>query len=134
MASMYPKTLGLRIFPVYGPGENRTVISQWAKQMKAGERPTVYGDGTQERDFIYIDDVIDQILTLVKDRVVGVRDIGRGQPVAFNDIIGEINKILGTDIEPIYKDKPFNYSAGIVCKDPMPTHYSIHDGLKTILE
>lgn len=133
MASIYPKTLGLRIFPVYGPGENRTVISQWCKDMKAGKRPEVYGDGTQERDFIYIQDVVDQILELVNQKTVGVRDIGAGKPIAFNDIIKTINKILGTDLKPIYKSAPFNYSKGIVCKYPMPTKYSIYDGCKKLL-
>ena len=46
-ASCYPDTLGVRIFPVYGPGEHRTAISQWCEAMKRGERPVIYGDGTQ---------------------------------------------------------------------------------------
>ena len=134
MASMYPKTLGLRIFPVYGPGETRTVISQWCAQMKAGQRPIVYGDGTQERDFIYIDDVVDQILELVENKVEGVRDIGAGKPVSFNSIIDTINKLLGKNLKPLYKDKPFNYSQGIVCQNPMKTKFSIEYGCKNILE
>lgn len=140
MASMYPNTLGLRIFPVYGPGEDRTFISQCCKAMKKGERPVVYGDGTQERDFIYIDDVINGIMdyTGLGDDTInfqaGIKDIGAGQPIAFNDIYKTINKILGTNLEPIYVDTPFNYSKGIVCQNPVPVEYSIYDGCKAILE
>lgn len=133
MASCYPNTLGLRIFPVYGPGENRTVISQWCKQMKNTQRPVVYGDGEQKRDFIYIDDAIDQIMKLVKDQTTGIKDIGSGKPVSFNEIIKIINGLLDIHLFPVYVKKPFNYSAGIVCKTPMPVKYSIYDGCKRIL-
>jgi nucleoside-diphosphate-sugar epimerase len=132
IAKAYPNNLGLRIFPVYGPGENRTAISQWCEDMKHGRRPTVYGDGTQERDFIYIDDVVDQILTHVNMRATGVRDIGIGKPTSFNDIIRKINTILGDNIEPIYKPAPQGYAKGVVC----PTQNegrSLDDGLKAIL-
>lgn len=133
MASMYPKTLGLRIFPVYGPGEDRTVISQWCRQMKRGDQPVVFGDGSQERDFIYIEDAIDQITSLVQAQIIGVRDIGAGEPTAFWKIIHIINDILDTDIKPKYWEKPEGYSRGIVCQNPMTTKYSILYGCKAIL-
>lgn len=134
MASCYPNTLGLRIFPVYGPGENRTVIAQWCKSMKNNERPIVYGDGTQKRDFVHIDDVVDNIIRLTENKVTGVKDIGNGIPVEFNSIVKEINKILGKDLQPIYKYAPKDYSPGIVCKDPIPFKRTIEYGLKTVLE
>lgn len=133
-AKCYPNNLGLRIFPVYGEGENRTAISQWCKDMKHGKRPVVYGDGTQKRDFIYIDDVINQIFALIEKRVTGLRDIGVGKPISFNDIIGKINTILGTNLQPIYKKAPKGYSDGIVCKNPGERRYTIESGLKRILE
>lgn len=134
MASMYPKTLGLRIFPVYGPGENRTVISQWCRQMKAGVQPLVYGDGTQERDFIYIEDVVDQILGLVSSQTYGLRDIGAGKPISFNEIIKIINKVEGKNLEPRYVPQPQDYSQGIVCKNPLSTKCTIEDGVREILK
>lgn len=140
MASMYPNTLGLRIFPVYGPGENRTVISQWCRSMKRGERPVVYGDGTQERDFIYIDDVVDGILAYagIGPNTIGfqagVRDIGAGDPVSFKSIIDSINKVLNTNLVPEYIEKPFNYSQGIVCKNPVPCKFNLVDGITEILK
>lgn len=134
MASCYPNTLGLRIFPVYGPGEHRTAIAKWCEAMKRGERPVVYGDGTQKRDFIYIEDAIDQIIRRVEDRDTGIRDIGIGAPVSFNNIIKNINKILGTSIDPIYQEAPEGYSEGIVCKQPGSFRHTIYDGLQKILE
>lgn len=92
----------------------------------------VYGDGTQERDFIYIEDVVDQILHYVKMKKTGIVDIGAGKPTSFNDIINIINEILGTTLEPIYKEAPKGYSKGIVCKNPLPT-ISLYEGLRNIL-
>lgn len=133
IAKAYPNNLGLRIFPVYGPGERRTAPSQWCEAMKKGEQPIVYGDGTQERDFIFIDDVVDAILKFIEDRATGVRDIGKGLPISFNNIVSMINIILKTNLEPIYKPLPSQYSAGIVCQNPVNTNYSMYDGLSKIL-
>lgn len=133
-ASIYPKTLGLRIFPVYGPGEKRTAISQWCEAMKKGEQPVIYGDGTQERDFIYIDDVIEQIIMLIfAEEAVGIRDVGAGKPRSFNFIVQTINKVLGKTIEPKYIKAPQNYSKGIVCQNPGVTQVSIQEGVRKII-
>ncbi len=126
-------SLGLRIFPTYGPGESRTVISQWCEKMARGERPVLYGDGTQERDFIHIDDAVSQIISLLDtprwaSRVV---DIGAGQPTSFNTIIGTINELLGTKLEPQTISRPSGYSqSAAVCPNPMPTRISIREGIK----
>jgi nucleoside-diphosphate-sugar epimerase len=133
LAKAYPNNLGLRIFPVYGVGEHRTFISQACEAMKQGKRPEVWGDGTQERDFIYIQDVIDQIMSYIAIRSVGIRDVGAGKPTSFNSIIQTINDILGTKIEPIYKSAPKGYAKGVVCQNPIPTKNSIYDGCKKIL-
>lgn len=133
MASEYDNTLGLRIFPVYGPGEHRTAIHQWCKAMSNGEQPTVYGDGSQYRDFIYINNVVEAINNLVIQGKTGIYDIGLGKPHTFNEIIQEINNILGTHIEPKYIPIPKGYSEGIFCHNPVPETWSLHDGLCSIL-
>lgn len=133
IARTYPYSLGLRIFPVYGEGENRTVISKWCKEMKQGKQPVIYGDGTQKRDFIHVDDVVDQILLLEEMKASDIADVGAGNPISFNEIVALINQELGTSIEPIYKDKPKDYSDGIYCKIPLPTKVDIKNGLQRIL-
>lgn len=133
LASCYPNTLGLRIFPVYGPGEHRTVISQWCKAMKKGERPVIWGDGTQKRDFIYVDDAVNSIIEYAHlDN--GIADIGNGNPVSFNLIYQTINNILGTDIQPIFKKFPKEYSLGIKCQNPGLQTVNLKDGITRILE
>lgn len=138
IASCYEKTrtLCLRIFPVYGPGENHTFISKSCDAMKAGKRPIVYGDGTQARDFIFIDDVVDQILAAVDDcqwKQSTTADIGTGELKTFNSIIEMINAQLGTSIEPQYIRAPFGYSQGIACQNPGEVKVSMEEGVKRML-
>lgn len=129
------KTLGLRIFPAYGPGEQRTVISQWCHEMSLGLAPKVYGDGKQSRDFIYIDDVVDQILSLVENPrwTSSVVDIGTGVLTSFNEIVAAINAELGTSIQPQYVQRPFHYAEGIQCPNPLHSKVPIQAGIRRIL-
>jgi nucleoside-diphosphate-sugar epimerase len=133
------RTLGLRIFPVYGPRESRTVISQWCREMARGNRPKVYGNGKQTRDFIYISDFLQQTLTyLAHDRDTSelhrLRDVGTGIRTSFNDIIKMINTYLGTDLAPEYEPAPNNYSPGIVCATPPPSFVSVSQGIEQIIK
>ncbi len=128
-------SLGLRIFPTYGPGESHTVISQACARMAKGERPVIYGDGTQQRDFIHIDDVVSQIISLIdsprwSSRVV---DIGAGRPISFNEIVSIINDALGTNLEPQYVPIPESYCAGTVCPSPLPAMVTMEHGVQQIL-
>lgn len=131
------RTLGLRIFPVYGQGEGErghpTAIAQWILQMIQGKRPVVYGDGTQSRGFIYISDVVDNILKFTFDGSMGVKDIGVGEKYVFNDIIKIINEELGTDLKPKYMPLPKGYTEGIVPKEPITPKVSIRQGIKDII-
>ena len=121
-----------RIFPVYGTEEKKTVISQWCRQMMKGEQPVIYGDGTQTRNFIYVDDVADQMLKLA-DKPSGIYDIGSSEVVSFNAIVYLINQSLGTNITPIYTDKSQGYAqTGVVCQNPLPTKVTLAEGINKI--
>ena len=132
------KALGLRISASYGPGEAHkgeyaSIIYQWCKQMKNGERPVIWGDGTQTRDFIYVSDVVDNIMELVDKKATGIYEIGTGVDTSFNDIIKIINKVLNTNIKPIYINKPDSY----IDKTPVkgvPYKVSLEEGIKKIIE
>jgi len=129
--------LCLRVFPVYGTGEGSrpfpTAIYQWCQTMKKGDRPVVFGNGKQKRDFIFIDDLVDNILGLVQKHTVGIIDVGPGKPISFNQIIKEINSVLETNIEPLYIPAPDGYSGGIVCSVPVKTSVSLAEGIRRIL-
>lgn len=108
------KHLILRLWPLYGDtivrkGKNSSVIDIWTRDMKKGIRPVIWGDGTQERGFVHIDDAMQQIRLAIENKTEGIVDI-KGEPISFNEIVEGINDILGTDIKPKYKKAPINYS------------------------
>lgn len=133
MQNLFPvDSLALRIFPVYGVGEERTAIYQFCRDIKAGKRPTVFGDGSQKRDFIYIDDVVDNIISLSKS-VKGITDIGPGQPHTLNKIVDMVNELANTNLKPIYVKPPAIYSKGIYCKKPVGCKVDLKEGIKRVL-
>lgn len=130
-------SLGLRIAAGYGPGEAhkgeaQSVVYQWTHQMMRGERPVIFGDGTQTRDFIYEDDIADYIADCAILGQTGIVDVGTGINTSFNDVVATINKVLGTSIEPIYVPKPKNYVPETRVK-AVPFNYSLEDGIRKII-
>lgn len=106
--------LGLRIFAGYGPqekhkGEFASVVYLFCKDMKNGKRPIVFGDGTQKRDFIYIDDLIEAILVLSQNAKEGIINVGSGKSKSFNDIIRIINVNIKKQVKAKYVEKPNIY-------------------------
>jgi len=110
------KSVGLRFFSVYGPkeqykGKYANIITQFLWAMLKDERPLIFGDGTQTRDFVYVSDVVDALTVAVKkDFECEIFNVGTGIAKSFNDVIGMLNDALGKNIEPIYKPNPIkNY-------------------------
>jgi nucleoside-diphosphate-sugar epimerase len=74
--------------------------------MLRGERPTVYGDGEQSRDFTYVDDVVEgNRLAMEAGRTRGETvNVACGGSITVNQVIAAVNRVLGTRIEPAYAD------------------------------
>jgi UDP-glucose 4-epimerase len=103
--------VGMRFFSVYGPNENHkgkfaNCLTQFLWGMGRGEAPTIYGDGTQSRDFIHVDDVVDALILAGDSDFKGYLDIGTGRETSFNEIVSMLNKELGKTINPIYVKNP----------------------------
>ena len=128
--------LGCRIFAGYGyeksKGEYSSVIWQFCEAMKQGKRPTIFGDGTQTRDFIFVEDIVDNIL-INKDKK-GLIDIGTGVNTSFNEVVSIINKVLGTKLKPIYVDKPLKYVENTICNNPIKKYTPLVEGIKKVLD
>jgi len=105
------ETISLRYFNVFGPHQDPT--SQYAAAIPAfvtailkDERPTVFGDGLQSRDFTYVDNVVEANLLAAKAKKTcgEVINIACGQAVTVNETIDTINGLAGKNIKPIYTD------------------------------
>jgi nucleoside-diphosphate-sugar epimerase len=106
--------VGLRIFTGYGPGEETkgeggSAIYHFLREMVQGKPPTILGDGTQTRDFIYIEDIVDGLLSAINSFIPPIVNLGSGKNLSFNKVVRIINRCLKTDIEPVYIEKPKSY-------------------------
>jgi UDP-glucose 4-epimerase len=101
---------GTRFFSVYEgyggaeghKGTYANTVSQWAEKMANGERPVLWGDGTQTRDYVHVSDVVRAIEQIAENRLSGVYNVGTGTNYSFNETVDALNDALGTDIEPEY--------------------------------
>jgi UDP-glucose 4-epimerase len=103
------ETVALRIFNAYGPGQDLPpsyppVIPHMLRQAQSGGSLVVFGDGSQTRDFVYVDDVVEALeaaaTTLDINRAV--INIGSGQELSINDLAGEVGRVMRTQPSLLY--------------------------------
>lgn len=88
LSSKQTSFTSLRIFNVFGPGQQSGVISSWCQNLRDGLPIIINGDGNQTRDFCYIDNVIDAFL-VVEDNTskdYAVYNVGSGVSISLNDV------------------------------------------------
>jgi ADP-L-glycero-D-manno-heptose 6-epimerase len=78
--------------------------------MRSGKRPRIFTAGQQKRDFVYIDDVVQANLCGVKSRTSGVFNAGAGTSWSFNEVVAQLNRVLGTKLQPEYFDNPYSFT------------------------
>ncbi len=105
------KSIGMRFFSVYGPNERHKKkyannITQFLWSIQKGEAPVIYGDGTQARDFIHVDDVVSALKLAMEYNGEGIFNVGTGTAVSFNEILRILDKKLPNAIRPNYIDNP----------------------------
>ncbi len=106
------ETVALRLFSVYGPRQNprsqyANVIPAFSTRVLKGITPTIYGDGRQTRDFIFVGDVVKALAkaAVLKNVVGEVINFGSGKQTSVNDLLKFIQKALGTKVRPVYAPK-----------------------------
>ncbi|MGB9717847.1 MAG: NAD-dependent epimerase/dehydratase family protein, partial [Thermoproteota archaeon] len=103
------KYVVLRLFNVYGPGQNAAyagVITRFMERVRNRLPPVVYGDGEQTRDFIHVDDVSQAVELAISTRCLNqVFNIGTGKPVRIRDLAILVMRLHGVGGEPVYAAK-----------------------------
>ncbi|HEV2119190.1 MAG TPA: NAD-dependent epimerase/dehydratase family protein [Candidatus Bathyarchaeia archaeon] len=105
------KTVILRLMNVYGPrrspGPYAGVMAQFAEAIRLGKPLTVYGDGEQTRDFVYVSDVTDAMASVLRnDRAIGhTFNIGTGSPSTINMLATIFSKMRKPN-SPIHHEPP----------------------------
>jgi UDP-glucose 4-epimerase len=103
------ETVSLRIFNAYGPGQELPpsyppVIPQLLKQAQAGGSLVIVGDGTQTRDFVFVDDVIDALMaaSTATDVNRAVINVGSGQEISINELAGRVVRVTGKRVNVLH--------------------------------
>jgi len=138
---------GMRFFSVYGPREESkkqyaNMVSQFLWQMRRGEVPVIYGDGSQTRDFTHVHDVVRALRLAMASEYQGILNVGTGRACSFNEVIGMINAQLGTDIKQNYIENPIkNYVRDTLadtskCREALgfQARISLEEGIRGLVE
>ncbi|HEX9987175.1 MAG TPA: SDR family oxidoreductase [Chloroflexia bacterium] len=103
-------TVSLRYFNVFGPRQDPTsqyaaVIPAFISAMLQDKRPTIYGDGLQTRDFTYVSNIVNaNLLACESAGADGLAvNVACSERISLLDLVAEINRLLGKDIEPIFE-------------------------------
>ena len=142
------ETVCLRYFNVYGPKQDPTspysgVISIFLDRALQGELPTIFGNGEQFRDFVYVADVVQaNLLAAYRENITGaVINIGTGSSVTINSLWESISQFAGVEGEPERaEERPgdiresvadISLARELLTYEP---HYSLEEGLELTWE
>ena len=102
------ETVILRIFNAYGPGQqlrasHPPVVPAVIRQAVGGGSIIVHGDGKQQRDFVYVDDVVNALTASATASNVNrlIINIGSGVPSSINDLVNVVGRALGKQLQPL---------------------------------
>lgn len=114
-ANIFTKSYGLpivslRYFNVYGPrqdpkGDYAAVIPIFIKKLLEKKPLTIFGDGKQTRDFVFVDDVIRANIFMAENDAVGVYNVGTGRENSITDLASFLQEISGKNVNINHVDK-----------------------------
>lgn len=142
------ETVALRIFNAYGPGQqvptsHPPVIPQFVKQALSGGSLVVFGDGTQTRDFVYIDDVVEAMVAAATASDVDrtIINVGSGRELSVNELIKKVEQATGREVHPLYNAAQSGGVSRLVADISLARHKlgfksktDIDKGLRLLLE
>jgi UDP-glucose 4-epimerase len=101
-------TVILRVFNAYGPGQqlrasHPPVVPAMLRQALGGGSIIVHGDGRQQRDFVYVDDVVNALVAAAGASTVNrlIINIGSGVTTSINDVVATIGRCMGKELTPL---------------------------------
>jgi len=104
------EAVALRYFNVFGPrqdprGDDAAVVPRFVAACLSGQRPVVFGDGEQSRDFVSVADVVRANLRAAEAPGAAgwVCNVGSGRSIRLNELLGQIQRHLGSGLAPEYR-------------------------------
>ena len=148
-AASYPlETVRLRYFNVFGPRQDpgspySAVIPLFVKALLADERPTIYGDGSQSRDFTYVDNIVEaNVLAASAEGASGkVYNVACGSSTSVHDLLAEVCRLLQKPFNPVFappRPGDVEHSAADISAARRELGYAprvdFHEGLRRTLD
>lgn len=101
------ETVALRYFTVYGPGQRPDMgLRRFAEAALAGQPIHLYGDGTQSRDFTFVDDIVEATLLAADAPVAGLAvNVGGGSRITLREVLALLGELTGR--APAIEEEPF---------------------------
>jgi len=141
------ETVILRVFNAYGPGQympvyRAPVIPALMKQALSGGSMVIFGNGTQSRDFVFLDDVVDALVAAGTAQGVdrAVINVGSGLEVSINDLARRIGRVTGKEVRLLHSQAEDGGVARLVAdltlareKLNFQPRVSLEEGLRRLL-
>lgn len=139
------QTVSLRYFNVFGPRQDPKsmysgVISKFTDDIKAGRTPTIFGDGQQTRDFVFVKDVVQANIKAMRAPNAGAGEafnVATGQTASLLDLLATLGELTGKIIAPNFKDArngDIRHSSADITRARTTLGYEPRFNLKTGLE
>ncbi len=98
-----------RFFNVFGPrqvpdSQYSGVVAAFCFALLRGTRPRIDGDGSQSRDFTYVEDVVEGVQQALFANTTGceIVNLAYGQSISVRDLLAELSRVAGKTVEPLY--------------------------------
>jgi UDP-glucuronate 4-epimerase len=99
-------TVALRFFTVYGPGQRPDMaFTRFLRSVSSGDPITVFGDGTQIRDFTYVGDIVSAVVAAMdaEGTLPPVMNLSGGSSVSVNEVLSVIGDVTGLPVDVRYE-------------------------------
>lgn len=103
------ETVALRVFNAYGPGQplpasHAPVVPRFIKQALSGGSLVAHGDGAQTRDYVFVDDVVEALMTASTAQTINrlVINVGSGEETSVRDLARLVAEATGRRVEPLF--------------------------------
>ena len=127
----------LRPFNVYGEN-GRGVINVFARAIENDRRITIYGNGSQTRDYIHVDDVVEVAVAMGIGKLSGAYNVGTGGRCSLLELKGMMEKISGIGFKVEWQpQEPWDLQELVAdttkIREILPTTIPLEEGIKTLL-
>ena len=134
------EVVALRFFNVYGPRQDpnspyAAAVPRFMATLHARQQPTIYGDGLQSRDFIFVEDIVRALWAAAT--VPGIAgeafNVGRGEGLSIRDLVDMLGDVLGVPSKPLFappRDGEVRHSLADVSRFAERTGFRAQVGLR----